>query len=79
MMNPIQVLKTFLGNGGNPQDLILKTIGKNNTNPMINNLVNLAQNGNKEEVEKIARNLCKERNIDFDKEFNAFISNFNKR
>lgn len=79
MMNPIQVLKTFLGKGGNPQDLILRTISKNNNNPMINNLVNLAQKGNKEEVEKIARNICKEKNIDFDKEFNAFISNFNKR
>lgn len=79
MMNPMQILKTFLGNGGNPQELLQKTISKNNNNPMIANLVNLAQNGNKEEVEKIARNLCKERNIDFDKEFNAFISNFNKR
>ena len=79
MMNPIQVLKTFLGNGGNPQDLLQKTISKNNSNPMIANLINLAQKGNKEEVEKIARNICKEKNIDFDKEFNAFISNFNKR
>lgn len=76
MMNPIQVLKTFLGNGGNPQDLILRTISKNNNNPMINNLVNLAQKGNKEEVEKIARNICKEKNIDFDQEFNKFMSNF---
>lgn len=75
MMNPMQILKTFLGNGGNPKDLILKTIGKNNTNPMINNLVNLAQKGNKEEVEKIARNICKERSIDFDKEFSAFMKN----
>jgi len=75
MMNPIQVLKTFLGNGGNPQDLILKTINANNSNPMINNLVNLAQKGNKEEVEKIARNICKEKNIDFDKEFANFMKN----
>ena len=75
MMNPIQVLKTFLGNGGNPQELLQKTISKNNNNPMIANLVNLAQNGNKEEVEKIARNLCKERNIDFDKEFTNFMKN----
>lgn len=75
MMNPIQILKTFLGNGGNPQELLQKTISKNNNNPMIANLVNLAQNGNKEEVEKIARNLCKERNIDFDKEFANFMKN----
>ena len=76
MMNPIQVLKTFLGNGGNPQDLLQKAIGMtNNSNPMIANLVNLAQNGNKEEVEKIARNICKERSIDFDKEFSAFMKN----
>ena len=49
-----------------------------NNNPMIANLVNLSKNGDKEQVEQIARNMCKERGIDFDKEFNAFMSNFNK-
>lgn len=78
-MNPIEILKGFMGKGGNPQQLLQKAIGMNgNNNPMIANLVNLSKNGNKEQVEQIARNMCKERGIDFDKEFNAFMSNFNK-
>ena len=76
-MNPIEIIQSFMGRGGNPQQLLMKAMGMNgNSNPMIANLVNLAQKGNKEEVEKIARNICKEKNIDFDREFNAFISNF---
>lgn len=76
-MNPIQVLQNFMGKGGNPQQLLQKAMGMNgNNNPMIANLVSLAQKGDKEQVEQIARNMCKERGIDFDKEFNSFISNF---
>lgn len=76
MMNPMQVLKTFLGNGGNPQDLVLKTINANNSNPMINNLANMAKQGNPQAIETFARNYCKERGIDFDQEFSKFMSNF---
>ena len=76
-MNPIQVLQNFMGKGGNPQQLLQKAMGMNgNNNPMIANLMNLAKSGNKEQVEQFARNVCKERGIDFDKEFNSFISNF---
>jgi hypothetical protein len=77
-MNPMQILQNFMGKGGNPQQLVQKAMA-NNTNPMIANLVNLAQTGNKEQIEQFARNYCKERNMDFDKEFNSFMSNFNQR
>jgi hypothetical protein len=36
------------------------------------NLLNLARNGQTAEIEKIARNLCKERGVDFDQEFTKF-------
>jgi hypothetical protein len=36
------------------------------------NLLNLARNGQTAEIEKIARNLCKERGMDFDQEFMKF-------
>lgn len=71
-MNPIEILKGFMTKGGNPQELLQKTMGMNN-NPVISNLVSLAKSGDKEQVEKIARNICKERSIDFDKEFSAFM------
>ena len=49
-----------------------------NVNPMIGNLVKLAKNGDSKSVENFARNLCKEKGIDFDKEFAQFMSNFKK-
>lgn len=76
-MNPMEILKGFANKGGNPQQLLQRAISMNkNNNPMIANLAKLAQSGNKEEVEQFARNCCKERGIDFDKEFNSFMSNF---
>lgn len=41
-------------------------------NPMFANLINLANNNRGQEIEMIARNVCRERGIDFDKEFNSF-------
>lgn len=40
--------------------------------PMGDNLIKLAREGNRVEIEKIARNLAAQRGIDFDKEFAAF-------
>ena len=40
--------------------------------PLGRNLYVLAQEGRTSEIEKIARNLAKERGIDFDTEFKAF-------
>ena len=42
---------------------------------MGNNLLNLAKEGNGPEIEKIARNLCEQRGLDFDKEFANFKKN----
>lgn len=78
-MNPMQILQNFMGKGGNPQQLVQKAMGmSNNNNPMIANLINLAQKGNKEEIEQFARNVCKERGINYDEEFPKFMSNFTK-
>ena len=43
---------------------------------IINNLMKLAKSGNKSEIEDIARNMCKEKGIDFDKEFSSFMEKF---
>lgn len=72
-MNPIEILKGFMTKGGNPQELLQRTMGMNNNNPVISNLVSLAKNGDKEQVEKIARNICKERGINYDEEFPKFM------
>ena len=47
-----------------------------NNNTMISQLVGMAQKGNTKQVETFARNFCKERGIDFDKEFLQFKNSF---
>lgn len=72
-MNPLNILKNFMGKGGNPQQLLMKAIGGNNSNPMINNLIQMAQSGNTQGIENFARNFFKEKGRDFDKEFAEFM------
>lgn len=74
MYNPIQKLKNILGNY-NPEQ-VTKQIINNNSNPMLQNLIKMAQTGDTQSIENFARNICKERGRDFDKEFNDFMSNF---
>ena len=49
---------------------------KDNGNPVLNNLINMAKTGDSKGVENFARNICKEKGKDFDKEFSEFMSNF---
>ncbi len=72
-MNPMQMLKMFMGKMS-PQEAVGKMVG--NQNPVFGNLINMANNGKEEEVTNFARNFCKERGINFDKEFSNFMSNF---
>ena len=41
-------------------------------NPVLDNLLSLAKEGNTQEIENFARNMLKEQGKDFDKEFNSF-------
>ena len=78
MENPLNTIKNYIKRQGNPRDLLINFMTQNNTNPMINNLIGMAKNGNTAEVEKFARNLYKEQGRDFDKEFSAFMQNFKR-
>ena len=69
-MNPMQIIQ-MIKNGSNPQQLIMSFLQQQN-NPMANNLLQMAQNGNTSEIEQIARNICAQKGLDFDKEFNSF-------
>ena len=59
----------------NPQSVINKIITQN-SNPVINNLIKMAQKGDVKGVENFARNLFKEKGRNFDKEFAEFKNNF---
>lgn len=69
-MNPMQFIQ-MIKSGSNPQQLMMSFLQQQN-NPMANNLLQMAQNGNISGIEQIARNMCSQKGLDFDKEFNSF-------
>lgn len=75
-MNPLDMIKMFMNRGETPKELLMKSITENNSNPMINNLIKMAEEGDNKGVENFARNLFQEQRIDFDKEYAEFKKNF---
>ena len=76
-MNPMQMLQMLMKKGNNPQQMaeqMMQSMGGNN--PMLSNLIQMAKDGNNQNIEQFARNICKSKGIDFDKEFSSFLSNF---
>ena len=71
-MNPMQFLKGIK----NPQQFVMNMLGQNQT-PMGMQLINLAKTGNTNQIEQFARNICKERGMDFDKSFSEFMKQIN--
>lgn len=74
MNNPMQFMNMLRGIK-NPKEAVISMV-KSNNNPMIKNLVEMAEKGNTEGVENFARNFLKEQGRDFDKEFSEFTKNF---
>lgn len=74
-VNPNQLIQ-MIKSGQNPQQLMLSILQSNANSPLGANLLQLAQNGQTTEIEKIARNMCKERGVDFDTEFQKFRQQF---
>ena len=68
--NPMQIIQ-MIKSGYNHQQLILSFLQQQN-NQMANYLLQMAQNGNTSGIEQIARNICAQKGLDFDKEFNSF-------
>ena len=76
-VNPLNFIAA-MKSGQNPEQIMLRFLEQNGAtlNPMMMNLISLAKAGKTDEIEKIARNLAKEKGIDYDKEFNAFKSSW---
>lgn len=64
-MNPMQIIRNFMTKGMTPKGIVKNMIGNN---PILGNLVEMADRGNTQGVEQFARNVLKERGLDFDKE-----------
>lgn len=71
MNNPMQLINMLK----NPKEAVINMV-KTNNNPMVKNLVEMAEKGNYEGVENFARNVFKEQGRDFDTEINEFMKNF---
>lgn len=59
----------------NPKQLVMNIL-KNNCNPIMKNLIEMAEKGDVKGVETFARNMYKEQGRDFDKEMEQFKQNF---
>ena len=74
MNNPMQIMNLLKG-VKSPKDAVINMI-KSNNNPMVKNLVDMAEKGDNEGIEKFARNMFKEQGRDFDTEFSEFMRSF---
>lgn len=74
MNNPINLIKMMMGKMS-PKDMAMKMI-ENNSNPVFTNLIDMANKGDTKGVEEFARNIMKEKGMDYDKQFSEFMNNF---
>lgn len=74
MNNPMDMIKNLMKQG-NPRQLVEKMV-MNNSNPIMRDLVQKAQNGDTKGIEEFAQNLYKQQGRDFNKEFSQFMDNF---
>ena len=73
MSNAIMQFMQMLKSGGNPEAMMMNMLQQQAGNsPIGQNLIKLAQNNDGKGIEQVARNLCAQRGLDFDKEFAAF-------
>lgn len=71
-INPLQLIQLIKG-GQNPQQLLMSVM-QNNNNPILQNAMGMAQQGNTSGLEMLARNIAQQKGIDFDKAFSEFQS-----
>lgn len=74
MNNPMQIMQLLRGIK-NPKETVFQLM-KGNNNPIMKNLVEMAEKGDKEGIENFARNLYNQQGKDFDKDFSEFMNNF---
>ena len=71
-VNPMKLIMQ-IKQGKNPQELMLGILETGAAqNPIYANLLQMAKDGRTSEIEAFARNIAKEKGIDFVKEFSRF-------
>ena len=77
MINPIMNFIQMLRNAQNPQQMMVNTLKQQKgNNPVMNNALQMMEKGDGAGIEKLARNLCKERNVNADEMFKQVKEQF---
>ena len=73
IMEYIQLVKN-----GNPKEIVMNMLQENvaKGNPIAGNLIQMINAKDSQGIERIARNVAREKGIDFDREFNSFKQMF---
>lgn len=76
-MNPMQMMQAFK----NPQQFIQGMMNNNQAmqNPILKNALEMAQKGDTQGVEQLARNLCKEKGVNPDEAIGKIRSQFSMK
>ena len=72
-MNPTNFIKNYMLRGLTPKGIVKQLAGNN---PILGNLINMAEKGEIDKIKQFAINYCNSNNINFDEELNKFMSNF---
>lgn len=72
-MNPTNFIKNYMLRGLTPKGIVKQIAGNN---PILGNLINMAEKGEIDKIKQFAINYCNSNNINFDEELNKFMSNF---
>lgn len=62
-MNPMQIMQMMMQGGGNPMQMMMSMFGNN---PHFQRAMQMVKGKTPAQMQQTARNLCKERGIDFD-------------
>ena len=68
-MNPTNFIKNYMLRGLTPKGIVKQLAGNN---PILGNLINMAEKGDNKGVENFARNVMKERGLNYDEELKKF-------
>lgn len=76
-MNPLNIFQMM--KNGNPQQFLQQMMGNNQimSNPLMKNTIEMAQKGDMQGIEQMARNLCKEKGLNADDVINQIKRKFN--
>ena len=76
-VNPQMVQFINMMKNGNPEQIMISMLERSaQGNPFMGNLLQMAKNRDAAGIENVARNIAKEKGIDYDKEFNSFKQMF---